>query len=68
MWNSQVCFRDAEIDETNIIENVNGGNDVFNIMIILKRLTTAAGSVRVVLVVIEIVTNCAIKKKYLVIS
>ncbi|MEM0115567.1 MAG: acyl-CoA dehydrogenase family protein [Thermoplasmata archaeon] len=60
---ARIVFKDVEIDETNIIGNVNGGYDVFNIMMIPERLTTAAGSVGVALAAIEIATNYAMKRE-----
>jgi len=60
---ARIVFKDAEIPEDNLIGEMNKGYDVFNIMMVPERLTTAAGAVGVGMGAIEIATNYAMKRK-----
>ncbi|MGC8506590.1 MAG: acyl-CoA dehydrogenase family protein [Thermoplasmata archaeon] len=60
---ARIVFKDAEIPEENLIGDLNGGYDVFNIMMVPERLTTAAGSVGVGMAAIEIATSYALRRK-----
>ncbi|MEM3290668.1 MAG: acyl-CoA dehydrogenase [Candidatus Micrarchaeaceae archaeon] len=60
---ARIVFKEAEIPEENLIGELNGGYDVFNIMMIPERLTTAAGSVGVGMAAIEIATAYALRRK-----
>lgn len=60
---SRIIYRDMEVPEENVIGNVNSGYDVFNIMMIPERLTTAAGSIGVGLAAIEIAADYATKRE-----
>ncbi|MGC8516161.1 MAG: acyl-CoA dehydrogenase family protein [Thermoplasmata archaeon] len=60
---ARIVFKDAEIPEENLIGDLNGGYDVFNIMMVPERLTTAAGSVGVGMAAIEIATGYALRRK-----
>lgn len=60
---SRIVYRDMEIPEENVIDDVNSGYDVFNIMMIPERLTTAAGSIGVGLAALEIAADYATKRE-----
>ncbi|MCL4359274.1 MAG: acyl-CoA/acyl-ACP dehydrogenase [Candidatus Thermoplasmatota archaeon] len=60
---ARIVFRDAEIPEENLIGTLNGGYDIFNIMMIPERLTTASGSIGVGMAAIEIATGYALRRK-----
>ena len=60
---ARIVYRDVQLGEENVIGEVNGGYDVFNIMMVPERLTTAAGSVGVALAAIEIATDYAMKRE-----
>jgi acyl-CoA dehydrogenase len=60
---ARIVFKDAEIPEENLIGEINRGYDVFNIMMVPERLTTAAGSIGVGMAAIEIATNYALRRK-----
>ena len=60
---ARIVFRDAEIPEENLIGALNGGYDIFNIMMIPERLTTAAGSIGVGMAALEIATGYALRRK-----
>ncbi len=60
---ARIVFKDAEVPEENLIGELNGGYNVFNIMMVPERLTTAAGSIGVGMAAIEIATNYALCRK-----
>ncbi len=60
---ARIVFKDAQIPEENLIGELNGGYDVFNIMMVPERLTTAAGSVGVGMAAIELATSYALRRK-----
>ena len=60
---ARIVFRDAEIPEENLIGVLNGGYDIFNIMMIPERLTTASGSIGVGMAALEIATGYALRRK-----
>lgn len=60
---ARITYRDVELSEENIIGKLNNGYDVFNIMMIPERLTTAAGSLGVAMAAIEIAADYATKRE-----
>ncbi len=60
---ARIVYKDVELSEENVIGEVNKGYDVFNIMMIPERLTTAAGAIGVAMAAIEIATDYALKRE-----
>jgi len=60
---ARIVYKDVELTEENVIGEENRGYDVFNIMMIPERLTTAAGAVGVAMAAIEIATDYAMKRE-----
>ena len=60
---ARIVYKDVELSEENVIGEMNGGYDVFNVMMVPERLSTAAGSVGVALAAIEIATDYAMKRE-----
>ncbi|MGC9138160.1 MAG: acyl-CoA dehydrogenase family protein [Thermoplasmata archaeon] len=60
---ARIVFKDVELDENNVIGEVNRGYDVFNIMMVPERLTTASGSVGVGMAALEVATQYAMKRE-----
>ncbi len=60
---ARIVFDNVELSEENVIGEVNKGYDVFNIMMVPERLTTAAGSVGVAMAAIEIAADYATKRE-----
>ncbi len=60
---ARIVFDNVELSEDNVKGGVNIGYDVFNIMMIPKRLTTATGSVGVAMAAIEIAADYATKRE-----
>ncbi|MGC8673478.1 MAG: acyl-CoA dehydrogenase, partial [Thermoplasmata archaeon] len=60
---ARIVYKDVEITEENIIGELNKGYDVFNIMMVPERLTTAAGALGVAMAAIEIATDYAMKRE-----
>lgn len=60
---ARIVYKDVELNEDNVIGEVNKGYDVFNIMMVPERLTTAAGGVGVAMAAMEIATDYAMKRE-----
>ncbi len=60
---ARIVYKDVEITEENIIGELNKGYDVFNIMMVPERLTTAAGALGVAMAAVEIATDYAMKRE-----
>ncbi|MGB9724922.1 MAG: acyl-CoA dehydrogenase family protein [Nitrososphaeria archaeon] len=60
---ARIVYKDVELTEENVIGEENRGYDVFNIMMIPERLTTAAGAVGVAMAAIEVATNYAMNRE-----
>ncbi|MFN4046615.1 MAG: acyl-CoA dehydrogenase family protein, partial [Acidilobaceae archaeon] len=60
---ARLVFKDAEVPGDNLLGELNGGYEVFNMMMIPERLTTAAGSVGIATAAIEIATRYALRRK-----
>ncbi|MCL4344357.1 MAG: acyl-CoA dehydrogenase [Thaumarchaeota archaeon] len=60
---ARIIYRDVELSEESVIGELNHGYDVFNVMMVPERLTTAAGSLGVAMAAIEIATDYAMKRE-----
>ncbi|MCI4434310.1 MAG: acyl-CoA/acyl-ACP dehydrogenase [Thermoplasmata archaeon] len=60
---ARIVFREVELKEDNVIGTVNGGYDVFNIMMVPERLTTASGAIGVGMAALEVATQYAMKRE-----
>ncbi|MGC8585185.1 MAG: acyl-CoA dehydrogenase family protein [Thermoplasmata archaeon] len=60
---ARIVYRDVELTEENVIGGENRGYDVFNIMMIPERLTTAAGAIGVSMAAIEVATDYAMNRE-----
>jgi len=60
---ARIVYKDVELTDDNVIGEVNKGYDVFNIMMVPERLTTAAGAVGVSMAALEIATDYAMKRE-----
>ena len=60
---ARIVYKDVELTEENVIGEENKGYDVFNVMMIPERLTTAAGAVGVAMAAIEIATDYAMNRE-----
>ncbi|NWF95671.1 MAG: acyl-CoA/acyl-ACP dehydrogenase [Candidatus Thorarchaeota archaeon] len=45
MGAARIVMKDVEVPESNLVGELNGGNDVFNKMMVPERLTSAAGAI-----------------------
>ncbi len=60
---ARIVYKDIELNDDNIIGDENRGYDVFNIMMVPERLTTAAGAIGVAMAAVEIATDYAMKRE-----
>lgn len=63
MGAARITMSDVEIPESNLVGEINGGNDVFNAMMVPERLTTAAGAIGMGQIVMELAARYADKRE-----
>ncbi|MGD9381632.1 MAG: acyl-CoA dehydrogenase family protein [Candidatus Thorarchaeota archaeon] len=63
MGAARILMSDVEIPESNLVGELNGGNDVFNAMMVPERLTSAAGAIGMGQVAIELAARYADKRE-----
>ncbi|MHA2142030.1 MAG: acyl-CoA dehydrogenase family protein [Candidatus Thorarchaeota archaeon] len=63
MGAARIVMTDLEIPESNIVGEFNGGNDVFNAMMVPERLTSAAGAIGLGQIAIELAARYADKRE-----
>jgi alkylation response protein AidB-like acyl-CoA dehydrogenase len=63
MGAARIVMENTEIPESNILGELNGGNDVFNAMMVPERLTSAAGCIGMGQVALDIAIRYADKRE-----
>ncbi|MHA2118496.1 MAG: acyl-CoA dehydrogenase family protein, partial [Candidatus Thorarchaeota archaeon] len=63
MGAARILMSDVEIPESNLVGELNGGNDVFNAMMVPERLTSGAGAIGMGQVAIELAARYADKRE-----
>ncbi|MFW9965628.1 MAG: acyl-CoA dehydrogenase family protein [Candidatus Thorarchaeota archaeon] len=63
MGAARIIMSDVEIPESNLVGDLNGGNDVFNAMMVPERLTSAAGAIGMGQVAMELAARYADKRE-----
>ncbi|MHA3964667.1 MAG: acyl-CoA dehydrogenase family protein [Candidatus Thorarchaeota archaeon SMTZ1-45] len=63
MGAARIIMSDVEIPESNLVGDLNGGNDVFNAMMVPERLTSAAGAIGMGQVAMELAVRYADKRE-----
>jgi alkylation response protein AidB-like acyl-CoA dehydrogenase len=63
MGAARILMSDMEIPESNLVGELNGGNDVFNAMMVPERLTSGAGAIGMGQVAIELAARYADKRE-----
>jgi alkylation response protein AidB-like acyl-CoA dehydrogenase len=63
MGAARILMSDVEIPESNLVGEFNGGNDVFNAMMVPERLTSGAGAIGMGQVAIELAARYADKRE-----
>jgi alkylation response protein AidB-like acyl-CoA dehydrogenase len=63
MGAARIVMSDVEIPESNLVGELNGGNDVFNAMMVPERLTSGAGAIGMGQVAIELAARYADKRE-----
>ncbi|MFW9845126.1 MAG: acyl-CoA dehydrogenase family protein [Candidatus Thorarchaeota archaeon] len=63
MGAARIVMSNIEVPESNLVGEFNGGNDVFNAMMVPERLTTAAGAIGLGQVAIELAARYADKRE-----
>jgi alkylation response protein AidB-like acyl-CoA dehydrogenase len=63
MGAARIVMSEVEIPESNLVGELNGGNDVFNAMMVPERLTSGAGAIGMGQVAIELAARYADKRE-----
>jgi alkylation response protein AidB-like acyl-CoA dehydrogenase len=63
MGAARIVMNNVEVDEGNLVNGLNGGNDVFNAMMVPERLTSAAGAIGMGRAALEIAVRYSDKRE-----
>jgi len=63
MGAARIVFRDVEVPKENLLGRLNGGAEIFNIMMVPERLTSAAGAVGMGRAAMEIAVRYAARRE-----
>ncbi len=63
MGAARILMSDVEIPESNLVGEFNGGNDVFNAMMVPERLTSAAGAIGLGQIAMELAARYADRRE-----
>ncbi len=63
MGAARILMKNTEIPDSNLVGELNGGNDVFNAMMVPERLTSAAGCIGMGQIAMEIAARYADKRE-----